>query len=160
MDFRWGRNLLHRIPILEPMRERERVPINPEGQNREFVTLILYKFAADDPEPLRVIKEILTQANNPARGCTAFTLWETTDDTNLSLSVPIALLDERTDSPSTQAYPQYLARMGDAARPALPALRRALWHRHIFTRRQAGEALCQVETRTPRNEGLANAAQR
>jgi hypothetical protein len=82
-----------------------------------------------------------------------------TGDPNRSLSVLTALLDERTDSPNTQSYPQYLAKMGQAARPALPALRRALWHRHIYTRRQAGEALRRLDPQA-QTIGLPNAPQR
>jgi HEAT repeat protein len=133
-----------------------------EGSNGYAATLtahILYKFDPKDPGPLQVINQILTQTNNSARACAAFTLWKMTGDPNRSLSVLTALLDERTDSPNTQSYPQYLAKMGQAARPALPALRRALWHRHIYTRRQAGEALRRLDPQA-QTIGLPNAPQR
>jgi hypothetical protein len=147
------------IPQTYLLQLREKLT-ESKGYAAVFTVHILHKFAPDDPEPLRVTNEILTQTNNPARACAAFTFWKMKGDTNRCLSVLTVLLDERTDSPSTQAYPQYLARMGEAARPALPALRRALWHRQIFTRRQAGEALRQLEPQAPETASSADAHQR
>jgi HEAT repeat protein len=118
---------------------------NAKDYTAVFTAHILYTIDPNDPEPLRVINEILTQTTNSARACAAFTLWKMTGDANLSLSVLTALLQERIDSPATQAYPQYLAEMGEAAKPALPALRQALWHRHIYTRSQAGKALRRLD---------------
>ena len=116
------------------------------GYTAVFTAHILYQIEPTEPGALRRIKEILAETNNSARACAAFTLWKMTGDTNLSLSVLSALLDERIDSSATQAYPQYLAKMGQAAEAALPALRRALWHRHIYTRQQAGKAVRQIES--------------
>ena len=109
---------------------------------------------------MRIVNLFLTQTNHSTRAYAAFTLWKMTADANLSLSVLIALLDERTDSSDTQAYPQYLAKMGPAARPALPTLRRALWHRHIYTRRRAGEALHQLDAQPVQTMATSDRAKR
>jgi hypothetical protein len=132
------------IPLTYQAQLREKLK-NAKGYTAVFTAHILYKIDPNDPEPMQVINEILTQTTNSARACAAFTLWKMTGDTNLSLKVLTALLQERIDSPATQAYPQYLAEMGGAAKPALPALRQALWHRHIYTRSQAGKALCRFD---------------
>jgi hypothetical protein len=132
----------------------------PKGYAAVQTAHILYQLDPKDPEPLRIVNLFLTQTNHSTRAYAAFTLWKMTADANLSLSVLIALLDERTDSSDTQAYPQYLAKMGPAARPALPTLRRALWHRHIYTRRRAGEALHQLDAQPVQTMATSDRAKR
>ena len=70
-------------------------------------------------------------------------LWERTGDTNSVL----ALCSEGLSSAESflgQDAAQVLEKMGPAARPAVPALQAALWHKDRYVREYAGKALRKI----------------
>ena len=60
------------------------------------------------------------------------------------MKVIVAGLDE-PPSQASQMFPQWLGDMEAAARPAVPALKKALWHHDIYARRNAEKALKKID---------------
>jgi HEAT repeat protein len=86
----------------------------------------------------------MEHTNSSVRGFAASWYWQVTGDAETSLKILIAALEEPA-SQASQSFPQWLADMGPAARPAIPALKRTLWHHDVFARRNAAKALEKID---------------
>ena len=136
-----GRQLLARHPAAKTLvPELKRRLATNDNRSTWMMAEFLCRIEPKDSDALRVFKEGMASTNSSDRAYAAFWHWKLTGDAAPTLKVLVAALEERA-SPSSQTFPQWLHDMGPAARPALPALRKALWHHDIYTRRNAGKAL-------------------
>jgi len=91
-------------------------------------------------EALSALRRAAAEGELNQRLIPAGWLWQRTGETEPLLSLAI----EGLKSPQShigQSAAQYLGEMGAGARPAIPALKAALWHKDKFVRQRAGKVL-------------------
>ena len=104
-----------------------------------WAALLVSKLDPLDPEPLNLIRQAASGTNHAEGSHAAFCLWKMTGETQPSLSVLTQLLQGGSHDSL-----EYLAQMGDAAKPAEPALKQALWSNDL-SRRTVGEILFKLD---------------
>ncbi len=146
-----GRQLLSRHPAAKTLvPELKRRLATNDYRSTWMMAELLCRIEPKDGDALRVFKEGMGSTNSSDRAYAAFWHWKLTGDAAPTLKVLVAALEEPA-SPRSQSFPQWLQDMGPAARPALPALRRALWHHDVYTRRNAAKALEKIIGATAEN---------
>ncbi len=124
----------HLVPLLAKRLEA------PEPHRYVHVTELLQALQPDHPLVMPMIKKTMAEDFLPDRIHGTIMYWKATGDAAPALKI----LQEglaAPPSPLSQTFPQWLARMGPAAKPAVPALVKALWHPDEFTRPMAAKAL-------------------
>jgi HEAT repeat protein len=101
---------------------------------------LLGRIDSKHPAALAALERGMASTNSSARAYAAFWHWKLTGDAPPTLKILAEGLDEPA-GPTSQAFPQWLGDMGPAARPAVPALMKALWHHDLYTRRNVAVAL-------------------
>ena len=91
-------------------------------------------------ESLSVLRRAAAEGELNQRLIPAGWLWQRTGETEPLLSLAIEGL-KAPQSHIGQSAAQYLGEMGVGARPAIPALKAALWHKDKFVRQRAGKVL-------------------
>jgi HEAT repeat protein len=118
----------------------EKSLIATNGRPRIGSTELLWHLDPKHPDVVPTLRRALEDTNSATRAFAAYWYWEVTRDADPSLKILIAGLEEPA-SGASQSFPQWMEKMGPAARPAVPALKRALWHHDVFARRNAAKAL-------------------
>lgn len=124
----------HLVPLLV-----KRLEV-PEPHRYVHVTELLQALQPDHPLVMPMIKKTMAEDFLPDRIHGTIMYWKATGDAAPALKI----LQEGLEAPPSglsQTFPQWLARMGPAAKPAVPALVKALWHPDQFTRPNAAKAL-------------------
>jgi len=114
--------------------------VNPEPYRYVHATELLQALAPDHPSVMPMIKKSMAEEFLPSRINGTIMYWKATGDAAPALKILQEGL-EAPPSPLSQTFPQWLARMGPAAKPAVPALVKALWHPDEHTRPMAAKAL-------------------
>ena len=122
------------------------------GQPQAATAELLWHIDADNPAVVPALRQVMQYTNSATRAYAAYWYWKVTGDANAAIKIMVAGLKERPSGVS-QAFPQWLGRMEAAARPAVPALKKALWHHDIYTRRNAGKALEKIDPAAPELPG-------
>ena len=83
----------------------------------------------------------------------ALGLWKVEPDSPLVIPALVSLLEDKegnVNGPVCSSFAQF----GDKAKPAVPAILRALRHEHWFTRRMATWTLMRLDPETAANVGM------
>lgn len=99
--------------------------------------------ASENEEALQTLRRCVSEGNPSDRLYAAEWLRERTGDSEILLELTIEGL-KSADSGEIAAY--QLFRLGSDARPAVPALKAALWNQDAIVRSQAGRALQNIAT--------------
>jgi RNA polymerase sigma factor (sigma-70 family) len=96
-------------------------------------------------QALQTLRRCTAEGSLDDRLIAAEWLWDETGDSTNLLKLAIAGLKSADgEELASQLAPQLLARLGDQARPAIPALKAALWRQGTFSRSAAGNALRKI----------------
>lgn len=121
--------------------------IDPQPHRYVAATQLLQALQPDHPSILPMIQKAMRDEFIPNRLDGVVMYWKATGDPQPALKL-ITTCMESTDPEYTrfsQGYPQWLARMGPAAKPAVPALIKALWGPDKYSRQQAAKALQEID---------------
>ncbi len=124
----------HLVPLLV-----KRLEV-PEPYSYVHFTELLQALQPDHPLVMPMIKKSMADDFLPSRINGTIMYWKATGDAGPALKI----LQEGLAAPPSglsQTFPQWLARLGPAAKPAVPTLVKALWHPDEFTRPNAAKAL-------------------
>jgi RNA polymerase sigma factor (sigma-70 family) len=102
---------------------------------------VVLGIAPGNQEALQTLHRCATDGNPNDRLFAAEWLWDETGDSTNLLN---AAIEGVKSTDTAQLAPQLLAKMGDKARPAIPALKDALWGQDTFARYAAGDALRKI----------------
>ncbi len=106
---------------------------------------IVLGIAPVDAEAIQALHRCAAEGSLNDRLFAAEWLWnETGDSTNLLKLAIEGLKSTDNGQMTSQLAPELLAQLGDQARPAVPALKEALWRQGTFARAAAGKALRKV----------------
>jgi len=136
--------------------KRELIPrlenslIGTNGRTRIGSTELLWHLDPQHPAVGPALRRALEDTNSGTRGFAAYWYWKASGDADITLKILVAGLEEPA-SGSSQSFPQWMEMMGPAAQPAVPALKRALWHHDIFARRNAAKALEKISATAARH---------
>jgi HEAT repeat protein len=114
------------------------------GQPQAATAELLWHIDPNNAAIVPALKQVMQYTNSAMRAYAAYWYWRATGDAETTIKVIVAGLEE-PPSNSSQMFPQWLGQMEAAARPAVPALMKALWHHNIYARRNAGKALEKVD---------------
>jgi len=114
------------------------------GQPQTAKAELLWHLDPQNPAVVPALTHAMGQTNSALRAHAAFWYWKVTGDADTTMKVLVAGLDE-PPSPASQMFPQWLGDMEAAARPAVSALKKALWHHDIYARRNAEKALKKID---------------
>jgi HEAT repeat protein len=126
--------------VSELMKKLARTNGLPQAATAELLWHIDPKNTAVVP----ALRQAMQHTNSTTRACAAYWHWKVTGDSDAAIKIMVAGLKEQP-SGASQVFPQWLGRMEAAAEPAVPALKKALWHHNIYTRRNAGKALEKID---------------
>lgn len=115
-----------------------------DGQPQVAKAELLWHLDPQNPAIIPALARGMNHTNSAVRAHAAYWYWRVTGNADVALNVIVAGLEEPA-SPASQGFPQWLGQMGAAACPAIPALKKALWHYDIFTRRNAAKALEKID---------------
>jgi len=121
--------------------------INPQPHRYVSATQLLQALQPDHPAIMPMIKKAMADDFVVNRMDATLMYWKATGDPEPALKLIIPCM-ESTDPEYTrfsQSYPQWLAQMGPAAKPAVPALIKALWGPDKYGRQMAAKALQEVD---------------
>jgi HEAT repeat protein len=121
--------------------------IDPQPHRYVAATQLLQALQPDHPSILPMIQKAMADEFIPNRLDGVVMYWKATGDPQPALKF-ITTCMESTDPEYTrfsQGYPQWLAQMGSAAKPAVPALLKALWGPDKYGRQHAAKALQEID---------------
>ena len=104
---------------------------------------VILGFEPQNSHALAILRSRVAQGRLSDRIIAAQWLWERTGETNSALTLCEEGLAAH-ESFLGQDAAQVLEKMGPAARPAVPALQAALWHKDRYVREYAGKALRKI----------------
>jgi len=114
------------------------------GQPQAATAELLWHIDPNNTAIVPALKQVMQHTNSAMRAHAAYWYWKVTGDATTAINVIIAGLEEPPSSAS-QMFPQWLGQMEAAARPAVPVLKKALWHHNIYARRNARKALEKID---------------
>ncbi|PYJ00652.1 MAG: hypothetical protein DME25_20150, partial [Verrucomicrobia bacterium] len=114
------------------------------GQPQTAKAELLWHLDPQNPAIVPALTHAMGHTNGALRAYAAFCYWKVTGDADTTMKVLVAGLDE-PPSQASQMFPQWLGDMEAAARPAVPALKKALWHHDLYARRNAEKALMKID---------------
>ena len=108
-----------------------------------IVAYVILGFQPQNAHALATLRSRVAQGSLSDRITAVGWLWDRTGETNDA--IPLCI--EGLASPESfigQDAAEMLEKMGQQARPAIPALKAALWHKDRFVREDAGKALRKI----------------